>query len=26
MVEFLTSLHWGAVLQIVIIDILLGGD
>ena len=26
MLEFLTSLHWGAVLQIVIIDILLGGD
>ncbi|AOJ32474.1 TerC family protein [Burkholderia metallica] len=26
MLEFLTSLHWGAVFQIVIIDILLGGD
>ncbi|RQS27540.1 TerC family protein [Burkholderia sp. Bp8992] len=26
MLEFLTSLHWGAVLQIVVIDILLGGD
>ncbi|MEN2474595.1 TerC family protein [Burkholderia sp. GS2Y] len=26
MLEFLASLHWGAVLQIVIIDILLGGD
>ena len=26
MLEFFTSLHWGAVLQIVIIDILLGGD
>ncbi|ONX70708.1 hypothetical protein A8F17_09085 [Burkholderia cenocepacia] len=26
MLEFLTSLHWGAILQIVIIDILLGGD
>ncbi|WP_176050356.1 TerC family protein [Burkholderia sp. BCC1644] len=26
MLEFLTSLHWGAVLQIIIIDILLGGD
>ncbi|SDV51575.1 TerC family protein [Chitinasiproducens palmae] len=24
--EFLTDLHWGAVLQIVVIDILLGGD
>jgi len=26
MLEFLTSLHWGAVFQIVVIDILLGGD
>lgn len=26
MLEFLQSLHWGAVLQIVLIDILLGGD
>ncbi|WP_179403498.1 TerC family protein [Burkholderia guangdongensis] len=26
MLEFLTSLHWGAVIQIVVIDILLGGD
>ncbi|MGS0893631.1 TerC family protein [Burkholderia stagnalis] len=26
MLEFLTSLHWGAVFQIIIIDILLGGD
>ncbi|MGI4859439.1 MAG: TerC family protein [Janthinobacterium lividum] len=26
MPEILTSIHWGAVLQIVIIDILLGGD
>ncbi|WGY67923.1 TerC family protein [Burkholderia cepacia] len=26
MLEFLTSLHWGAILQIIIIDILLGGD
>ena len=26
MLEFLTTLHWGAVVQIIIIDILLGGD
>ena len=26
MLEFLTTLHWGAVFQIIIIDILLGGD
>lgn len=26
MVEWLASIHWGAVLQIVIIDVLLGGD
>jgi YjbE family integral membrane protein len=26
MLEFITTLHWSAVLQIVIIDILLGGD
>jgi YjbE family integral membrane protein len=26
MFEFLTSLHWGAVVQIIVIDILLGGD
>jgi YjbE family integral membrane protein len=26
MLQFLTTLHWGAVLQIIIIDILLGGD
>lgn len=26
MLEFLTSLHWGAILQIIVIDILLGGD
>jgi YjbE family integral membrane protein len=26
MLDFLATLHWGAVLQIVIIDILLGGD
>ena len=26
MLEFLSSLHWGAVIQIIIIDILLGGD
>ncbi|WP_323122407.1 TerC family protein [Burkholderia alba] len=26
MFEFLASLHWGAVIQIVVIDILLGGD
>lgn len=26
MIDFLTSLHWGAILQIVMIDILLGGD
>jgi len=26
MIDFLTSLHWGAVFQIIIIDILLGGD
>ncbi len=25
-IEFLTTMHWGAVLQIIIIDILLGGD
>ena len=25
-IEFLTTLHWGAVLQIIMIDILLGGD
>lgn len=25
-IEFLTTLHWGAVLQIIAIDILLGGD
>ncbi len=26
MIEFLTTMHWGAVLQIILIDILLGGD
>lgn len=26
MIEFLATLHWGAVLQIVVIDLLLGGD
>jgi len=26
MLEFLTTLHWGAVFQIIVIDILLGGD
>lgn len=26
MIEFFSTLHWGAVIQIVIIDILLGGD
>ena len=26
MIEFLTTLSWAAVLQIIIIDILLGGD
>jgi YjbE family integral membrane protein len=26
MLEFFTTLHWGAVLQIIVIDILLGGD
>jgi len=26
MLEFLTTLHWGAVFQIILIDILLGGD
>src|ERR1700756_2594058 len=26
MLEFLTTLHWGAVIQIIVIDILLGGD
>jgi YjbE family integral membrane protein len=26
MLEFLATLHWGAVLQIIVIDILLGGD
>ncbi|MEM5434925.1 TerC family protein [Paraburkholderia diazotrophica] len=26
MFEFLTTLHWGAVFQIIVIDILLGGD
>ncbi len=26
MLEFFTSLHWGAVIQIIVIDILLGGD
>jgi len=26
MIEFLTTLHWGAVFQIILIDILLGGD
>ena len=26
MVEFFTALHWGAIFQIVLIDILLGGD
>jgi len=25
-IEFLTTMHWGAVLQIILIDILLGGD
>lgn len=25
-IDFLTTMHWGAVLQIIIIDILLGGD
>ncbi len=25
-IEFLTTMHWGAVLQIIMIDILLGGD
>jgi predicted tellurium resistance membrane protein TerC len=25
-INFFTTLHWGAVLQIVAIDILLGGD
>src|SRR3954464_5600821 len=26
MLEFLATLHWGAVIQIIVIDILLGGD
>lgn len=26
MFEFLATLHWGAVIQIIVIDILLGGD
>ena len=26
MLEFFATLHWGAVLQIIVIDILLGGD
>src|SRR5690606_40257416 len=26
MIEFLTTMHWGAVFQIILIDILLGGD
>jgi len=26
MIEFLTTLHWGAVFQIIVIDVLLGGD
>ncbi|MBV8627416.1 MAG: TerC family protein, partial [Paraburkholderia sp.] len=26
MLEFFTTLHWGAVIQIIVIDILLGGD
>ena len=26
MLEFLQSIHWGAVFQIIMIDILLGGD
>jgi len=26
MLEFFATLHWGAVIQIIVIDILLGGD